>query len=158
MQNDNNNSNLAPNALQQTQTTTEQPLKDSGMQFDGQQTIGTVIQIALFAFAFYFFLIRPQQKKEKLKQERSTTLKKGDMILINSGLIAKFHKFVGNDEMIVEVADGVRIRFLKNSFLDVITQKLSENDDNDDDSSSKKVVGNKKGEKGGKEEKEKGAE
>jgi preprotein translocase subunit YajC len=51
---------------------------------------GFIQLIGMFAVIFaimYFFMIRPQQKKEKLRQKMLTELKKGDKVLTNSGMI-----------------------------------------------------------------------
>lgn len=67
--------------------------------------------IALF-FIFYFFIIRPQAKRQKLQQEFLTTLKRGDEVLTSGGILGTIEgltdKFVT-----LEVASGVRIRVLR---------------------------------------------
>jgi preprotein translocase subunit YajC len=67
--------------------------------------------IALFAI-FYFFMIRPQAKKQKLQQAYLAGLQKGDEVLTSSGIFGTIEgltdKFVT-----LEIADDVKIRVLR---------------------------------------------
>ena len=69
--------------------------------------------IALF-FIFYFFIIRPQSKKQKVHQEFLAQLKRGDEVLTSGGI---FGTIEGLTERFItlEVAQGVRIRVLRTS-------------------------------------------
>ena len=68
--------------------------------------------IAIFAI-FYFLLIRPQQKKMKEHQAMVSNLKRGDTIVTNGGLVGKVKKIVDEREALVEFADGVSIKVMK---------------------------------------------
>lgn len=63
----------------------------------------------LIFVAFYFFLIRPQQKKQK---ELESKLKKGDRVFTNAGIIGTIIE-LGDKRVTLEVAKGVRMEFLR---------------------------------------------
>ncbi len=70
--------------------------------------------IASIVAVFYFLLFRPQQKQLKEQQSLLSTLKKGDEVLTQSGLIGKI--FAVADKVItLEIASGVKVRVLKSS-------------------------------------------
>lgn len=73
-----------------------------------------VVPIAIMIFLFYFMLIRPQAKKQKEQDQLMNSIKKGDDIITNTGM---FGKITGLNENVatLEVADGVRIKILRNS-------------------------------------------
>ena len=70
----------------------------------------TMIGMMIFMFAFmYFFTIRPQRQKEKKHQEEVAKLKKGDQILMESGIYGEIFA-VENDAMLVKIADKTTIK------------------------------------------------
>jgi len=74
---------------------------------------GTLMQMApLFAvFAIiYFLILRPQQQEQKKHQELLSALKKGDKVVTSAGMHGTIHEVRG-DELVIEVADRVRITF-----------------------------------------------
>ncbi|NDV69579.1 preprotein translocase subunit YajC [Dysgonomonas sp. 25] len=72
-----------------------------------------LMMVALFAI-MYFFMIRPQQKKQKALQEARNAIKTGDKVVTAGGLHGKI-KDVGDTYFIVEIADGVKIKIEKTS-------------------------------------------
>ncbi len=74
------------------------------------------VPIAVIMFVFYFFLIRPQAKKQKEQVNFLTTLKAGDQIITQSGILGKIS---GINEHIVnlEIANNVQIKILKSQVL-----------------------------------------
>ncbi|MDR3151711.1 MAG: preprotein translocase subunit YajC, partial [Holosporaceae bacterium] len=75
----------------------------------------------LILIAFYFLLMRPQQKRDARRKNMVNSLKRGDRIVTAGGIIGSVHKIVGEKEISMEVADGVRIRVLKSSVAEVLT-------------------------------------
>ena len=67
---------------------------------------------------FYFLLIRPQQQQRKRHQEMVNNISRGDTVVTSGGLIGKVTK-VSDDEMTVDLADGVRVRAMKQMTADV---------------------------------------
>ena len=79
---------------------------------------GTLFMIASFILIFYFFLIRPQQKRVKLHKAMVDAVKRGDSVITQGGIIAKVIR-VKDAELEVEIADGVRIAILKGTISEV---------------------------------------
>src|SRR5690554_515849 len=77
----------------------------------GMSTI--IMMVAIFA-VFYFFMIRPQQKKQKDLQKSREAMKSGDKVVTAGGIHGRI-KEVGDTWFLVEVADGVRIKIEKSS-------------------------------------------
>jgi len=69
--------------------------------------------VALFAI-MYFFMIRPQQKKQKEIQEMRNKLKVGDRVVTSGGIYGKIKEDEGAT-FIIEIADGVRVKVDKAS-------------------------------------------
>lgn len=72
-----------------------------------------VMMVVLFAI-MYFFMIRPQQKKQKALQEARNAIKMGDKIVTAGGLHGKV-KDVGETYFVIEIAEGVKIKIEKAS-------------------------------------------
>ena len=67
------------------------------------------LMIGIFII-FYFFLIRPNQKKEKERRNMQSNLKRGDKILTHSGFFATIVKAnEGKEEISIEIAKDVKI-------------------------------------------------
>ena len=84
-------------------------------------TMGLVLQFAPFIaifVLFYFLLIRPQQKRAKEHQTMIGAVKRGDTVVMSSGMIGKVTR-VENDEVMVEIAQGVNVRVVKAMIADV---------------------------------------
>lgn len=70
---------------------------------------------------FYFLVMRPQAAKQKKHQAFVSALKKGDRVLTNSGIFGTVEGF--NDKyVILEIANGVKIRLLKTFVAQPITE------------------------------------
>lgn len=83
-----------------------------------------VIQFApmvLILVVFYFLMIRPQQKRAKEHRALLAAVRRGDTVVTNSGIIGKVAK-VQDGEVLLEVAEGVRIRVLKSTIGEVRTK------------------------------------
>tara|TARA_B100000700_G_scaffold259200_1_gene293894 strand:+ start:6128 stop:6550 length:423 start_codon:yes stop_codon:yes gene_type:complete len=83
-----------------------------------------LLPLVLIFVVFYFLLIRPQQKKAKAHRELLGNLRRGDRIVTNGGLIGLITRVPNETELIVEVADGVKVRVLRG----MITESLSKTD------------------------------
>jgi preprotein translocase subunit YajC len=75
---------------------------------------GTLLMmVAIFAI-FYFFMIRPQQKKQKELQKSREAMKSGDKVVTSGGIHGRIRE-VGDTWFLVEVADGIKLKFEKGS-------------------------------------------
>lgn len=78
---------------------------------------GGMMQLALILGMFaimYFIMIRPQQKQLKAHRELVSSLKKGDEVITQGGMIGRIQA-VTEREVTLEIANGVRIRVIKTS-------------------------------------------
>lgn len=82
--------------------------------------------IAIFV-VFYFFLIRPQQKRMKQHREMVSNVKRGDTVVTSGGLIGKVTR-VEDTEVQVEIANGVHVQVVKSTLADVRTKGEPAND------------------------------
>jgi len=78
--------------------------------------------LVLIFVVFYFLLIRPQQKKLKEHRALVANLRRGDRVVTSGGLIGTVARVVSESEVLVEIADGVRVRVVRNSVTDVLTK------------------------------------
>lgn len=80
------------------------------MQAAGAQGAGwiNIVMIVAVIAVFYFFMIRPQQKKQKELEQKRNALKAGDRIITSGGLYGTI-KHVNEHDFVVEIADGVRV-------------------------------------------------
>lgn len=77
--------------------------------------------ILIFAI-MWFLLIRPQQKKLKEHQAMVAALRKGDQVVTQGGMIGKVTRVKEGEEVEVEIADGVKVRVVKNTIAQVISK------------------------------------
>ena len=80
------------------------------------------ILILVMLGVFYFLLIRPQQKKVKEHQAMVQALRRGDQVVTQGGIIGKVVKVKEENEVEVEVADGVKIRVVQSTIAQVISK------------------------------------
>ena len=73
-----------------------------------------IAMIILIFVIFYFFMIRPQQRKQKELQKKREALGTNDRIVTSGGLYGVI-KDIKDTEFVVEIADGVRVRVDKGS-------------------------------------------
>ncbi|MEL6288195.1 MAG: preprotein translocase subunit YajC [Pseudomonadota bacterium] len=74
--------------------------------------------ILIFAI-MYFLIIRPQQQRVKAHREMVANVRRGDGVVTAGGLIGKVTKVFDDDEIQIEIADGVRVRAMKQTLSDV---------------------------------------
>ena len=83
-----------------------------------------LMMVAVFAI-FYFLLFAPQQKKQKKVNAFRESLKNGDKVMTAGGIYGRVRE-VKDNAVILEIADGVRIKIDKNSIYqsmeDVVTK------------------------------------
>tara|TARA_B110001450_G_C17225270_1_gene321174 strand:+ start:63 stop:350 length:288 start_codon:yes stop_codon:yes gene_type:complete len=75
--------------------------------------IGQFIPLVLIFVIFYFFLIRPQQKKVKEHKVMVESLKRGDKVITSGGITGTVERIIDNDTVEVEIADNVKVEIVK---------------------------------------------
>lgn len=71
------------------------------------------LPLILIFVVFYFLLIRPQQKKLKQHRDMLAAIRRGDRIVTGGGIIGTVNKVIDDNEVLVEIAEGVRVRVHK---------------------------------------------
>jgi preprotein translocase subunit YajC len=102
----------------------------------GADFIMQLFPLVLIFVVFYFLLIRPQQAKVKAQREMLSGVKRGDRVVTGGGIIGLVTKVISDSELQVELAEGVRVRIIKQTITDILTRGESvrgakESDDDD---------------------------
>ena len=87
---------------------------------------GFLLPMIIIFVAFYFLLIRPQQKKQKAHAALVSALKEGDEVLTAGGILGKI-KGVSEHYVVVEISDNTEIKMQKSSILQVVPKDTYEN-------------------------------
>ena len=75
--------------------------------------------MAIIFVIMYVLMIRPQQKKVKQHQEMVKNLRRGDSVITSGGTVGKVTKVVDDDQIEIEIAQGVRVRQMRNMVTEV---------------------------------------
>ncbi len=73
------------------------------------------IPLILIFVIFYFFLIRPQQKRVREHKDMVKNLKRGDEVITSGGIIGKVDRVYEDDKLEIEISDGVKVNVIKNT-------------------------------------------
>ena len=101
----------------------------------GADLISLFLPMLLILGVFWFFIIRPQQKKIKEHQEMLKNIRRGDTIVTSGGLVGRVVK-VNGDDLTVELAENVRVKMRRNYVAEVMVkgQPVAANDSGKDKS------------------------
>ena len=77
--------------------------------------IGQFIPLILIFVIFYFFLIRPQQKKVKEHKIMVENLKRGDKVITVGGIVGTIDRIINAEKVEVEIADNVKVEIIKST-------------------------------------------
>ena len=77
--------------------------------------IGQFIPLILIFVIFYFFLIRPQQKKAKEHKQMTENLKKGDQIVTSGGIIGTVDRVMDNDRAEIVVGEDTTVEIIRST-------------------------------------------
>ena len=89
---------------------------------EGSSTLVQIAPLALIFVVFYFFLIRPQQQKAKQQKAMLAGIRRGDRVVTGGGLIGTVSKVSGDEEVLVDLAEGVRVRVVRSTIASVLTR------------------------------------
>ena len=78
--------------------------------------------LILIFVVFYFLLIRPQQAKIKAQREMLAGVKRGDRVVTGGGIVGLVTKVISDNEIQVEIAEGVRVRLVKQTITDIVSR------------------------------------
>ena len=77
--------------------------------------IGQLIPLILIFVIFYFFLIRPQQKKVKEHKLMVENLKRGDKVVTSGGIVGSIERVIDNDKVEVSISENVTVEVIKST-------------------------------------------
>ena len=77
------------------------------------QGISSFIPLILIFVIFYFFLIRPQQKKVKEHKKMVESLKRGDKVITTGGIVGSIERIIDNDKVEVSISDDVKVEVIR---------------------------------------------
>ncbi len=75
--------------------------------------IGQFIPLILIFVIFYFFLIRPQQKKVKEHKKMVESLKRGDKVITTGGIVGSIERIIDDDKVEVSISDDVKVEVIR---------------------------------------------
>jgi preprotein translocase subunit YajC len=81
-----------------------------------------LFQVAPFILIFvimYFLILRPQQKRAKDHQTLVSQLRRGDTVVTSGGLVGKITKVVDDNEVEMQIAEGIKVRQLRQMVTEV---------------------------------------
>ena len=91
--------------------------------------LSAFLPLILIFVIFYFLLIRPQQKRQKQHQNKLQAIRRGDKVLTGGGVFGTVSKVVDDNELQVEIAEGVKVRVARSMVADVISKTEPANGD-----------------------------
>ncbi len=88
--------------------------------------IGQFIPLILIFVIFYFFLIRPQQKKVKEHKAMVESLKRGDKVVTSGGITGSVERLIDNDKVEVLIAENVKVEIVKSTGIQSLINNTQE--------------------------------
>ena len=82
------------------------------------------IPLILIFVIFYFFLIRPQQKRVKDHKAMVESLKRGDEIITSGGIIGTIDRVMEDDRIEVTLADNVKVQIIKSTITSLLKKEV----------------------------------
>ncbi len=86
---------------------------------DSGGMLTSLLPLILIVVIMYFLVLRPQQQRVKSHQLMVKALRRGDTVVTNGGLVGKVTKVVDDDQIEVEISDGVRVRQMRSMVSEV---------------------------------------
>lgn len=94
-----------------------------------ENVLASLIPFVFIFVIFYFLIIRPQQRKLKQHQATVAGIKRGDKVVLSSGIIGKVTKDATDGILDVEIADGVTVKVVS-AMVSSVEQKETVSNDN----------------------------
>ena len=86
--------------------------------------IGQFIPLILIFVIFYFFLIRPQQKKVKEHKLMVENLKRGDKVVTSGGIVGTIERVIDNDKVEVVISENVKVEIIKSTGIQALVSNI----------------------------------
>lgn len=85
----------------------------------GTDILMSILPFLLIFVVMYFLIIRPQRANMKRREELLKNIRRGDQVVTGGGILGKVTKVVDDNELEVEIADGIKIRALRSGVSEV---------------------------------------
>ena len=80
------------------------------------------IPLILIFVIFYFFLIRPQQKRAKDHKAMVAALKRGDEVVTSGGIVGKVERILGNDKLDLSISENVTVQVVQSTIQSILNK------------------------------------
>jgi len=80
------------------------------------------IPLILIFVIFYFFLIRPQQKRAKDHKAMVAALKRGDEVVTSGGIVGRVERILGEDKLDLLISENVTVRVVQSTIQNVLSK------------------------------------
>ena len=87
------------------------------------QGIAQFIPLILIFVIFYFFLIRPQQKRVKDHKDMVESLKRGDEVITSGGIIGIVERVMEDDRIEVIIGEGTKVQIIKSTITSLLKKE-----------------------------------
>ncbi len=87
------------------------------------QGIAQFIPLILIFVIFYFFLIRPQQKRVKEHKAMVESLKRGDEVITSGGILGTVERVMEDDRIEVSIGDNIKVQIIKSTITSLLKKK-----------------------------------
>ena len=85
--------------------------------------IGQFIPLILIFVIFYFFLIRPQQKKVKEHKLMVDSLKRGDKVITSGGIVGTIERVIDSEKVEVAITENVKVEIIRSTGIQGLVNK-----------------------------------
>ena len=86
--------------------------------------IGQFIPLILIFVIFYFFLIRPQQKKVKEHKAMVESLKRGDKVVTSGGIVGTVERVIDNEKVEVLISENVKVEIVRSTGIQSLANNI----------------------------------
>ena len=90
------------------------------------QGIAQFIPLILIFVIFYFFLIRPQQKRVKEHKNMVETLKRGDEVITSGGIIGIVERVMEDDRIEVDLGDNIKVQIIRSTITSLLKKEIKQ--------------------------------
>ena len=80
------------------------------------------VPLILIFVIFYFFLIRPQQKKVKEHKLMVSALKRGDEVITSGGIVGKIERVLGDDKVDILISENVTVQVVQSTIQSLLSK------------------------------------
>ena len=83
------------------------------------------VPLILIFVIFYFFLIRPQQKKVKEHKQMVSALKRGDEVITSGGIVGRIERVLGDDKVDILISENVTIQVVQSTVQSLLSKPVT---------------------------------